>query len=142
MSYFGAKLEELLKRNATSGADVSRATGIGDGTISRWISRRQKFVSHDDLKSLTAVISKDRVQKAELIHAHLLDECVGEGSELIKIEITGQQHLKDTTTANRTSLPQTIQKDLDIIGTAAITDPDVRKIVSTVARMASKQSLG
>lgn len=87
MAYFSHKLQELLDRNEMSQTDLARSTGLSQAHISRLLSDDQKSVSLADLENITINISSKPQERAELIRSHLLDECVGPGSELIDIVI-------------------------------------------------------
>lgn len=141
MSNFGAKLEELIGRANTTCAEISRASNTTEGLMSRWIRGRQTYVSHKHLESLSTVISSDPAISAELIMAHLRDENVGQGSELIKIEIKGGSKLKEDTTPYYVGLPPKIQNELGLIGQVALRDPDMRSMLTTLSKLASKQSI-
>lgn len=130
MSYFGAKLEELLERNKLTAAELSRASGLKDGLISRWITGSQDFVSHEALEAITAVISKKPAEQAELIKAHLLDECVGQGASLIEINILGHAgQVKEASTPYSVVPSLRIQRALEIMARESVTDADVRNLI-------------
>lgn len=130
MSHFGAKLEELLEKNKLTAAELSRSSRVNDALISRWINGTQDFVSHEALESLTLAISKKPTEQAELIKAHLLDECVGEGSNLIEINILGQpDQLAETTIPYRIVPSLKIQRALELMARESITDADVRNLI-------------
>lgn len=134
MSNFGSKLAELLERNKTSQAELSRVTGLTEAMISRWINGQQTFVSADDLAKLCGYISSDPKHQAELVRAHLYDELGAPGSELISISIKGQvSYLKESAPAYRTALPLKLQRALDVLGNAAVTDADVRAVILGLA---------
>jgi len=91
MAYFSQKLQELLDRNEMSQTDLAKATNLSQAHISRLLSDDQRSVSLDDLRAIATNISTLDRERAELIRAHLLDECVGPGSELIDIIINGSR---------------------------------------------------
>lgn len=136
MSYFGAKIEELMERNKLTAAELSRASGITEGLLSRWINGVQTFVSHEALEAITPVISRKPTEQAELIRAHLQDECVGAGSQLIDIHILGTgTETRDTVTPYRVPLPLKIQRALELLGRESITDADVRSLLLSLANI-------
>lgn len=87
MSYFGDKLRQLMELNSVSGLGIQKATGINCSQISRWHSGKQKMVSLEDLALLCKTVTKNKHERAELIAAHLRDECYGPGAELVQISI-------------------------------------------------------
>lgn len=91
MSYFAHKLNELLTEEGKSQSDLARLTGLSQAHISRLLSDDQRSVSAEDLAAIALNISDKLSRRAELIRAHLLDECVGSGSELIDILIRGER---------------------------------------------------
>lgn len=140
MSNFGAKLEELLEKRKMSAAELSRATGISDALLSKWINGQQRFVSPEHMELLTAAISSQASEQAELIRAHLLDENVGQGSQLIDIHILGSgQVLHDSGPAYKVVPPLKIQRALEVLGREAITDADIRGILISLASLCDKE---
>lgn len=89
MSYFALKFREILDRRDLSQSDIASLTGLSTAHISNLIKDVQPRISLDDLALVAANISDDKHERAELIRAHLLDENVGDGSELIEILISG-----------------------------------------------------
>lgn len=141
MSNFGAKLEELIEKNKLRASELSRASGINDALISRWINGQQNYVSQEALEAITVVISKNPTEQAELIRAHLLDECVGHGSHLIEIHILGSStKTQDADTPYRIIPPLKIQRALEILCREAITDSDVRNILLSMASLCETNS--
>lgn len=138
MSNFGAKLAELLERNRKIAADLSRASGINDGLLSKWINGHQTFVSADDLASICIHISTIPKERAELVKAHLLDELGGApGSELISVTIKGQTSYNDPPPSFHDALPLQLRRDLELLGREAVTDTDVRACIRGLANILS-----
>lgn len=136
MSNFGAKLEELMERNKLRAADVARASGLKETLLSRLVNGSQKFVSHEALEAITAVISSKPTEQAELIRAHLLDENVGAGSHLIEIHVLGSgTELRDAPSTPRIVPPLKIQRALELLGRESVTDADVRTILLSMASL-------
>jgi transcriptional regulator with XRE-family HTH domain len=89
MSYFGEMLSRLLAESGMNQAELARASKVQNSQISRWRSGKLKDVSAEHLAALATAISEEPQKQAELIRAHLLDRCVGPGSQLIDISIGG-----------------------------------------------------
>jgi transcriptional regulator with XRE-family HTH domain len=136
MSNFGSKLAELLERNNLRAAQLSRVTNINDALISRWINGRQTFINRKDLANICNVISQAPKEQAELILAHLLDERgTGPGSQLVKISIDGSAPAAEPVPQYSTVLPLKIHRALTLIGTESLTDPDIRSLIMSVAKL-------
>jgi len=136
MSNFGAKLAELLERRQMRASELSRVSGINDGLISKWINGQQKYVANDDLANLAGSISANPREQAELIRAHLQDELVGPGSELIDIRIRGQtSYLREDAPAYHTDLPLKLQRAFETLAREAVADAEVRSVVLGVANI-------
>lgn len=136
MSYFGAKLAELLERRNLRAAEVCRASGIKEAMLSRWVNDTQNFVSLEDMAALCTAISDEPKEQAELIRAHLLDECKGPGHKLIDIRIlnpgTGRA-LHTDTPIYRVPLSPKLQRAFDVLMEEAVADADVRDTVLGIA---------
>ncbi len=89
MSYFGDKLKTLMELNSVNGMDIQRATGINCSQVSRWHSGEQVMVSAEDMSHLCKAVARNKHERAELIAAHLRDECFGPGADLVQISIIG-----------------------------------------------------
>lgn len=90
MSYFGAKLNEYLEANGMKQTQLASMTGISQGQISIIVNGEQRWVSPETMELICNAFPISTKEKAELIRAHLLDECHGPGSELIEIKIAGK----------------------------------------------------
>jgi transcriptional regulator with XRE-family HTH domain len=138
MSYFGAKLAELLERRNLRAAEVCRASGIKEAMLSRWVNDTQNFVSLDDLGALCEAISDDPKEQAELIRAHLLDECPPKqkATKLIDVRILSEQGgraLHTDTTVYRVPLTPKLQRAFDVLMEEAVADADVRDVLLGMA---------
>ena len=94
MSYFGDKLKALMELNSVNGMDIQRSTGINSSQVSRWHSGEQKMVSPEDMAHLCRAVARNKHERAELIAAHLRDECFGPGAEMIQISIIGADQVE------------------------------------------------
>ena len=98
MSYFGDKLKTLMEINDVTGMDIQRSTGINSSQVSRWHSGEQKMVSAEDLAHLCKAAARNQHERAELIAAHLRDECFGLGADLVQITIVGADQVEKAPT--------------------------------------------
>lgn len=94
MSYFGDKLKTLMELNEVTGMDIQRSTGINSSQVSRWHSGEQKMVSAEDMAHLCKAVARNKHERAELIAAHLRDECFGPGADLVQITIIGADQVE------------------------------------------------
>lgn len=87
MSYFSSEMNRLMTAKKMLPSDVSRAAGISEPTISRWLNDKQHAVRPEALERLCQVLGTTKREQAGLIRARLLDQCYGQGADLIHIQI-------------------------------------------------------
>lgn len=95
MSHLSEALTRQFELKELSQASVAERSGISQAQISKWVNSDQTSISDDQLSALAIALSDDPSEHAALVRAHLLDECFGPGSELIRIEIDHPSVLKD-----------------------------------------------
>lgn len=134
MSYFGNALAELLNRKNMKAVRLAELTGVGQPTISRYINGDQTWVGPEDLDMLASGISENPAEQAELIRAHLLDECHGPGSQLIEISVSGQP-VREQQTSYRVKLPKELEEALATIREYVIKDKNVRDVVEGLGNL-------
>lgn len=136
MSHFGTHLKTLMERKQISGAKLARLSGVDDSKISRYLSGDQKWVSPDHMEKIVKAISNDPQDQAELLRAHLYDECTGLGSELIEIRITGrEQSAREIAAPYRTPIPLEAEQDFATLREWYIKDKNVREIIEGTANL-------
>jgi transcriptional regulator with XRE-family HTH domain len=126
MSNLSTTLQSLLERKSMSPAELSRASGVAEPKISRWLNDTQTYISDDDLESLALQISTNSRERAELVVARLKDNLVGPGSEYVNITIAGAA--QPATPREHARLPAELQEALPLF-VANWKDPDVRNII-------------
>lgn len=94
MSFFSQKLKELLDRKELTQSDLFRLTRLSTAHISNLVNDVQPRVSLEDMQLIAVNITHDPKERAELVRAHLMDECVGPGSELVEVRIKGGESPK------------------------------------------------
>lgn len=135
MSYFGTQLDELLKRNKMRAVELARLSGVAESMISHFRSGEHTFVSTEALAALSQHISSDPQERALLVKAHLLDECQGPGSELVRVEI-GDSQAKEAKVAYRAiPLPPDADAHMEIVRAWIMRDANVRAIVKDLAEL-------
>lgn len=135
MSYFGNKLSELLNIKKINQSEFSRLIGISQAHISKLINGTQVWISPDDLEKICTGISTDTREQAELIRAHLQDECTGPGSDLIEIRINGKLATASETAPRwRPDAPTRFVEQLELLSQNA-DDKDLRTIVEGLANL-------
>lgn len=141
MSNFGAKLAELLERHNLRAAQLSQVTGISNALFSKWLNNQQSFVSSDDLSALTTAISSDAREQAELVRAHLLDECVGPGSELLDVRILNAsgRAVREDANAYNVPLSPKLQRAFEVLMKESVSDADVRDIIISMANLLDRR---
>lgn len=134
MSYFGNALSELLTRKKMRAVRLAELSGVGQPTISRYISGEQTFVSLEDLEAIAGAISDEPMEQAELVRAHLLDECQGPGAQLIDVSVSGHV-LREVVTPYQVKLPEDLEQCMAIIREHVIKDKNVREIVEGLGNL-------
>lgn len=133
MSEFGVTLQRMMDEKKIAGLDIQRATGIASSTISRITTGDQDFISNQQMTLLTKFVGKDKAGGAELIAAHLKDECIGTGRDLIVISIKDPANLKEEPTPYKTNLRTHNEKAIDFLRQVAIEKPPVMKLLLNLA---------
>lgn len=115
MSHLGQTIKRLRSENRLTQKIIAKKTGLPQSQLSRWESGEISFISPKDLDLLAGALGRTRRQRAEVIAAHLFDECSGSGSELIDILIRGQEQdaQHETAPVYRTRLAPETQAVLD-----------------------------
>jgi transcriptional regulator with XRE-family HTH domain len=137
MSYFGNALQALLTRKNMRGVRLAELSGVSQPAISRYIRGDQSFVAHEDLEAITGAISNNPADRAELIRAHLLDECHGPGSELIDIAISGVP-TKEAASRHNVKLPEHLEHALAAIREHLEKDKNLREIIEGLGNLLTR----
>lgn len=116
---------------------------MSEPKFSRWLNGRQVYVSPEDMALLSVNIAHTDKEKADLIIAHLKDECQGPGAELVEISFKTDfpYILQDTSAmygATHPPLPPKLERAFAVLR-ENITDPDVRDILLSLADLLSKK---
>lgn len=136
MSYFGTALTTIMQRNGLKQIELARLSGVDNSNVSRYCTGDQVWVSPDHLEKLTRAISTKAEDRAELIKAHLLDECVGPGSDLIEISILGKDSRpSEAAVPYQVPLPANLEEALGTIREHLIHDRHVRDIIEGLANL-------
>ncbi|HYE29958.1 MAG TPA: helix-turn-helix transcriptional regulator [Methylomirabilota bacterium] len=129
--YFAAALKSLMERYDLKQADIARKTGLSAPQISRYISGVQKYISPEDMNALVRAMTIDPLEQAELVRAHLLDECCGPGSDMIDIVIRNAPKKA----AGEVEIPWTAEgrKALSALIKASADNPSIERIFVDLA---------
>jgi len=141
MSNFGAKLVEIMERRDLTAAEISRNCGVSQPLISKWVNGQQSFVSADDLRQISNYITNQPSERAELVRAHVLDEIMVPGGELLSITILGKPTIKHEEHAYWAALPLKLQRALEVLGKEAVGDVDVRAVLLSLANLCAPELL-
>jgi len=124
MSYFQDALERQMTATGINQVELSRATGISQPQISKWLRGGQTSLSEDQMTVIANALSKDPSVQAALVAAHLQDEKFGPGSELIAISQQG----------GAPELPKTDgEKAIHYLSQLRIHQPEVNDLIITLA---------
>ena len=136
MSYFGRALEGLLERKQMKAVRLAELSGVSQSVVSRLITGDQKSPSAEDMDRLQRALSSDPVDQAELLRAHLLDECHGPGASRIDIVVKGEPPaLYEQPAPYLVKLPADIEESLNIIREHVIRDQNVREIIEGLGNL-------
>lgn len=135
MSYFGTCLDEMIKRKRMKAVDLAKQSGVGESLISRYRSGEQVWVSPEDLEKLSKALTTEPEEQAEILRAHLLDECHGPGSELITISYSGHRLQELPTPYQTVRLPDELERHMATIREFVIKDRNVREIVEGLGNL-------
>lgn len=143
MSHLASELETLLKEKGMRATDLARASGLTQASVSRIRSGGQIWVKASDLEKIAAAIDKSPMIHARLLRAHLLDECSGPGKELIEIELTGRRRrsIHEEAPPYGIKLPPKEEQAMRIISEHVTQDPELRKIILSLASLYAKGTL-
>jgi transcriptional regulator with XRE-family HTH domain len=138
MSYFGDALDELLKKANMTGADLARATGISTGAISKWRTGEQTYISEEDLTTVSTALTQGKRDHAELLLAHLKDECIGPAKQLIEINIKGSEKswsLQEEPPSYGPKLPKKIEHDFEVLRSNVMKNKHLRDSLRAFASL-------
>lgn len=129
MSYLADELERQMEIAAMSGPQLAERTKkISASQIYNWLNSVQTSIGQEQMESLASALSQDPVMNAHLVKAHLLDERFGPGSELVRVEIDGNE-LKDR------QRPRTKrEKSLQFLAELSLTSRDCNSLLIDLAR--------
>ena len=134
MSYFGNALRNLLKRKNMKARHLSQTSGVPQSTVSRLINGEQPAPSPEDLEKLSRTLSSEAREQAELVAAHLQDECFGPGSELVEITI-GDSPVRERGVRHQPRLPEHLEESLAVLRECVAKDKDVRDVVEGLGNL-------
>ena len=141
MSYLSHAIARMLVEHKMTAADLAQASGMTEAQISRFRNGLQTWISAEDMCKLAGgYVSNHGItyQKAhaELMQAHLLDECSGPGAEYISIQRTdGGQRFPFPMGSDRVVLAPEPQAALDTIRSHITYDLNIRHIIQGIAGM-------
>lgn len=95
MSHLADEISRQMQAGNLTGLLLSERSGISASQLYKWLNSEQISIGEDQLRALAPALSDDSADHAALVRAHLLDECFGPGSELVRIEIDHPAALKD-----------------------------------------------
>lgn len=129
MSYFATALDNLLNRKGVKAADVSRASGLSNTTLSRMLNGQKGDVSREELEKLAPAITPKPEEQAELVMGHMKDHCFGPGSHLIEISIRGGHKVKEPSAPQKVKLPPKLEEAFEILREAVLNDEDIKNTI-------------
>lgn len=113
---------------------LAELSGIAQSTVSRLVSGEQPWVSPEDLATISKTLTDNSSEQAELLRAHLLDECTGPAAKLIEISYSGHQ-LRELPVAYQVNLPDELERHMATIREYVIKDKNVREIIEGLGEL-------
>lgn len=133
MSHFATKLKAILDQKNLSLTELAGMSGLSLAHIWKLATGKQTWVSVADLTRISLALTDNPRERAELLYAHLLDECQGPGADLIQITIEGKE-----TPELRTIAPG-IEKTFRILRREAEFDTDLQEMLNALARLVAPE---
>lgn len=129
-SHLSEELQRQIDHISASVDDVSDKSGISRGQIYKWIKAEQTSISAEHLDVLAAALSKDPMDHARLLVAHLQDEKFGKASKLVRIEMDTPAEVNDR------PRPRTKgEKALHYLAEQRLENRDVNDLIIDLARV-------
>lgn len=91
LTYLAKAISNLMELKKMRQVDLARMTGLQKSHISRIVGGGQKFIDREDFELISRALTNNPVQQAELVAAHLMDECFGPGSHLVEFAVNKQK---------------------------------------------------
>ena len=87
MSYLSEELKRQISHINASVDGISDKSGISRGQIYKWLNADQISISAEQIDALATALSKEPMDHARLLVAHLQDEKFGSAARLVRIEL-------------------------------------------------------
>lgn len=120
-----------MSENGLTQRDIATLSGLTQSSISRILSGKQQFVTNADLSALASATGRTNHQRAEVIAARMLDDCVGPNSDLIQIQI---KEPSKPVKVFRSQLPPRITKVFDYLASIVPVNPAAEAAIESFAR--------
>lgn len=95
MSYLSEELKRQMQAQKLTGLQLAERSKISASQIYKWSNNDQTSISADQLDALASALSKDAVNQAKLLVAHLQDERFGARKDMVRIELDDGGILSD-----------------------------------------------
>lgn len=95
MSYLSEEIQRQLLKSDQSIDDIVSKSDLTRSLLYLWKNGEQTSITEEQLRALAPALSSDPADHASLVLAHLQDERVGPGSELVEVSIMSAGLLKD-----------------------------------------------
>lgn len=125
MIAFSSALERVLQAQKMSQAELSRLTGIGEPTISKWLKQTYRCTTDDLEKVVTNLKPKDAER---LVRAYLFDLCPESHRHLF--ERAHGLEIREETTPYRTAFERAIEH----LREKGKHDPDAKSLILYLAK--------
>jgi transcriptional regulator with XRE-family HTH domain len=135
MSYFGTALKQMLDRKKMKAVKLAKLSRVDQPKISRYIRGDQTWVAQDDFTAIAKAITNEPDEQAELVLARLLDERVGPGSDLVRIDIPSGKSRRKRPIAYRIKLPENLEADLELVREWISKDRNVRELIEGLGNL-------
>lgn len=126
MSHLGTVLKSVIEDRGTTARAIALKSGLNEATFSRWMNGSRKLISIPSLIKVAGALGRTQAESAEIIAAHLRDQCEGPGADLIDIRVNGKQP------ARRSS---EVERALTYLRSQAVKDAPLRQLIILLAKM-------
>lgn len=138
MSFLATALTDLMARRGMKNVELANKTGIDPATITRWKNGEQVSITDEDLVKVAEALSDEPREQAEVVAARMKDVCLGPGSQLIELHISGSPEMRNSAGPYIVPLPPKVERAFEILREAVTKDKATRDTLIGLANILSK----
>jgi transcriptional regulator with XRE-family HTH domain len=135
MSYLATEMARILREREMKPIELSKSSGVTQSQISRLLNGQQVSIADEDFESISTVLGRDPKEQATLLAARMRDVCRGPAADRIKIQISGEDLIRETPPPYGIKFPPALEQAFAIIHSWVLEDDDVRDIIVGLANL-------